>query len=178
MWLDAAARSDRTGFGVLLDEWERVLPGRLSRTETLGRRSGSPVLVYVLEGDFGGDRYCAWVAALPRPRVDVPEHLLRLPSDVLALHTRLHDEIDLPLFRQGVYADPNRPFEMYPPVAQPVWNQIVVIQNDGGSARLCATLGDDPKATAGWYWYEGTMSPEPDIWVLADDWLLHGASGY
>jgi hypothetical protein len=208
VWLEALRASGRAGVGLMLDEWERVLPGRLPRLTArfraagvdliLGRQSGVPVLVYVLTGQFGDRQYCCWTATPPVSAV--PEHLRELPRDVTVFHSRLHDELESP-WRGGmmpiadmepvsIYYDPSWPFEMYPsvegwstgprlpaPVEQPDWSQVVLVHNDRGPRRLCATLGAGPDSTAGWYWFEGSMSPEPNIWE-ALDFLLEAAADW
>jgi hypothetical protein len=104
VWLVALRASGRAGLGLMLDEWDRVLPGRLPKLTArfreagvdliLGRQSGVPVLVYVLAGLFGDRQYNCWTAT--PPVLAVPEHLRELPRDVSAFHTRLHDELESP----------------------------------------------------------------------------------
>ncbi|MBE1552257.1 hypothetical protein GGC64_006344 [Mycobacterium sp. OAS707] len=208
LWLDAVAVGGRDGVGLMIDEWERVLPGRLPKVTTrfraastdlfLGRQLGVPVLIYLLAGHFGDRAYCPWLGTPPVPIGDVPQHLRLLPKDVLAFHTRLHDELDSPLMGGmlpiafmdlvSTYHDPSWPFEMFnsawssPPIAapaeQPDWSQVVLIHNNGGSGRVCAVLGEDPDNTEGWYWFEGSMSRERDIWTIMDAFLEHGATDW
>jgi hypothetical protein len=64
------------------------------------------------------------------------------------------------------------------PVDQPDWSQVVVIHNNRGSGRICAVLSDDPEATHGWYWFEGPMSPERNIWEALDASLERGATDW
>jgi hypothetical protein len=209
VWLQALHTSGRAGVGLMLDEWDRILPGRLPKLTArfraagvdliLGRQSGVPVLVYVLAGQFGDRQYCCWTATPPVSTV--PEHLRELPRDVAAFHTRLHNELESPwmggmmpiVYMEPVstYYDPSWPFELYSgverwssgpplpePVEQPDWGQVVLIHNDRGSRRLCATLASDPDNTAGWYWFEGSMSPERNIWEALDSLLQEGAADW
>jgi hypothetical protein len=209
VWLEALRASGRAGLGFMLDEWDRVLPGRLPRLTArfreagvdliLGRQGGVPVLLYVLAGQFGDRQYNCWTATLPI--ATVPEHLRDLPRDVVAFHTRLHDELESPLMGGmmpiarmelvSYYYDPSWPFEMYrsvegwssgprlpAPVEQPDWGQVVLVHSDRGSRRLCATLSADPDHTAGWYWFEGSMSPERNIWEALDSLLHEGAADW
>jgi hypothetical protein len=111
----------------------------------------------------------------------------------------LHDELESPWMGGtmpftdtelvSTYHDPRQPFEMYPsvegwntgprlpaPIEQPDWSRVVLIHNDRGSRRLCATLSADPDNTAGWYWFEGSMSPERNIWE-ALDFSFRGSRG-
>ena len=213
MWLHALHEPGRRGVQLMLKQWELLLPRTLPRltrrfTEAacdliLGRQFGAPVLVYVLQGEYGQDQYCTWVASPPRPISAIPQHLQRLPESILTFHTRLHDGFDGPLFHThvlpfahmesvGDYDEPGYPFEMFDgvdwddgaptlpaPADQPDWNEVVLIASNGRSGRLCATL-DDTKSGAdgGWYWFEGSMSPEPDIWRCLDTWLTHDASDW
>jgi hypothetical protein len=209
VWLQALRTSGRSGVAVMLDEWDRVLPGRLPKLTArfreagvdliLGRQSGIPVLVYVLAGRFGDRQYCCWTAT--PPVATVPEHLRELPRDVLAFHSQLHDELESALMggmmpiaqmeRVSTYYDPGRPFEMYrsvedwssgprlpAPVEQPEWSRVVLVHNDRGSRRLCVALSADPDSTFGWYWFEGSMSPERNIWEALDFSLLVGAADW
>lgn len=155
------------------------------------------MLIYVLEGQFGGDRYEPWVARLPRPIAAVPQHFQGLPEGILAFHAGLHDGIQTrlsggvrPFVRMelvGDYYEPDWPFEMYAspqwgpgtqvlPAAteQPDWTQIVLVADDGAAGRLCAVLDADGDGIEGWYWFEGSMSREADIWLTASasDWTL------
>jgi hypothetical protein len=198
----------RDGVCLILDEWERVLPGRLPKVAArfraagtdlfLGRQLGAPALIYLLTGHFGDREYCPWIGTPPVPIADLPEHLRRLPRHVLAFHTALHDELDSPLMGGMLptaemelvsnYYDPAWPFEMFnsswssPPILapdeQPDWSQVVLIHHNGASGRVCAMLSDDPDTTEGWYWFEGSMSRERDIWAIIDAFLEHGATDW
>lgn len=208
LWLDALNVGGRDGMRLIIDEWDRVLPGRLPKVTArfraagtdlfLGRQLGRPVLIYLLTGHFGDREYCPWVGAPPVPIADIPQYLRRLPNDVLAFHTALHDELDSPLMGGilpiqymdlvSTYDDPSWPFEMFdscwsdPPIPapteQPDWSQVVLVANNGASGRVCAVLGDDPESTEGWYWFEGSMSRERDIWEILDVWFEHGANDW
>lgn len=211
VWLQALQESGRAGVQLMLDHWDSVLPRPLPEFTQrlreacvdviLGRQFGEPVLIYVLEGSFGGDRYAPLVANLPRPIVAMPRHCQGLSEDFLAFHTGLHDGLAsdlcggvLPFERMesvGDYYEPDRPFEMYkcpqwgpetkalpPATKQPDWNQIVLVAWDGGSGRLCAVLDADGADIDGWYWFEGSMSPEADIWQTFDIWLADGAADW
>jgi hypothetical protein len=169
LWLDALARAGRDGVRLILDEWERVLPGRLPKVTTrfraagtdllLGRQLGVPMLIYLLRGHFGDRQYCPWIGTPPVPSTAVPDHLRRLPADVLAFHTGLHDWLEsplnggmLPIDRMELvsdYYEPDWPFEMFDsvdgwssgppipaPVDQPDWSHVVVIHNNRGSGRI------------------------------------------
>jgi hypothetical protein len=174
----------------------RVLPGRLPRLSArfreagtdliLGRRLRIPVLIYVLFGHFGADRYCSWIATPPLPTSAVPEHLRLLPADVLTLHTRLHDSLESPLMGGSLplaameqvdyYYDSSWPFEIWDrdeasgqlvvttpdPAEQPDWSRVIIIHN-AAPQKVCAVLSDDPDTTEGWYWVEGSMWPQRDI---------------
>jgi hypothetical protein len=205
LWLDALACAGRDGIALILDEWERVLPSQLPKVTTrvraagadllLGRRLGVPVLIYLLTGQFGDRRYCPWVGTPPVPTAAVPEHLRRLPADVLAFHTGLHDWLDSPLnggmlpFAQmelvSFYYDPSWPFEFWEGgrlvdaiADEPDWSQVVLVHNDGGSGCVCAVLSDDPDSTKGWYWVEGSMSEQRNIWEALDGALERGATDW
>lgn len=207
LWLDALACGGRDGMRLILDEWERVLPWQLPTIVArfraagtdllLGRQLGVPVLIYLLTGHFGDRRYCPWIGTPPVPVAAVPDHLRRLPADVLAFHTGVHDWLDSPLnggmlpFAQmelvSFYYDPSWPFEFFDYVdglwSGPLdeseyetdWSQVVVVHNNRASTRICAVRSDDPGTTQGWCWMEGSMTPEPNIWQAIDEALERGA---
>jgi hypothetical protein len=45
LWLEALARPGRGGMGLMLDEWERVLPGRLPKVTTRMRAAGTDLIL-------------------------------------------------------------------------------------------------------------------------------------
>jgi len=211
VWLQALQQSGRAGVQLMLDHWGLVLPRPLPQFTQrfreacidliLGRQRGEPVLIYVLEGEFGDNRHTPWVAQLPRPITAMPQHCQGLSEDFLAFHTGLHDGLTSDLsggvlpFEQmesiGDYYEPDWPFEMFKspqwvpetktlPAAteQPDWNQMVLVSWDGGSGRLCAVLHADGADIDGWYWFEGSMSPETNIWQTLDIWLADAAADW
>lgn len=205
VWLTALTLPAAEAVRHMVDQWERVVPGRLPLTTQrlraasfalyLGRRGDELVLVYALSGNFGGTPYSYLTCTAPQPEPASVEYLTRIPTALRAFHTQLHDETeswlhggmmafaDMELV--SAYDDPRWPMtidgrdpQFDPDVDYPDFSRVVLMFNDAASSRVCANLTDDPDSTAGWDWFEGSMDRLPDFWPRLDSWLVNGISDW
>ena len=205
VWLTALKMPAAEGVRHMVDQWERVIPGRLPLTTQrlreaafalyLGRRGDELVLVYALSGTFGRKTYSTLVCTAPQPEPVSVDYIARIPLALRAFHTQLHDETESPLHGGmmafadlelvSAYDDPRWPMtidgrdpQFDPDVDYPDLSRVVLMFNDAASSRVCVNLTDDPDSTAGWDWFEGSMDRMPDFWAQLDGRLAQGISDW
>lgn len=196
-WLEAAGRAGTDSVGAAVARWRDVvgslLPGFLGLLERagvgvfLGRYpDGEPVLVYALAPSGTGQPYSCLYGYLPadevtaHPRID----LGRLPSELMAVHTVLHDKFRngialdnglLPLselFTAGQFTSDGMEFGGLD--YRPALENIVAVYLGFGTEAVCAELSAQPSGPLGWHWFEATFELF-DFWPLLDNQMATSA---
>jgi hypothetical protein len=189
-WLDVAERPGAESVGQAIKQWRDVvddlLPGFLGLLERdgigvfLGRYpDGEPILVYALAPNGSGHSYSCLYGYLPV--VDIAAHLRvglgRLPSELIGIHTVLHDKFRngialdnglLPLselFTAGQFASERMEFPGLDYV--PALENIAAVYLGFGTEAVCAELSEHSDGPLGWHWFEAAFELF-DFWPLLD----------
>jgi hypothetical protein len=188
-WLEAAGMADRAGVAHALRHWDAVLPGLLSQFKEqlanqgtnvyLGRSETKPVLAYVLTEESA---VSCWFGDAPGALRHPSLELRELPTMLRQFYTSLHGGFRRAMaFANGFPATSELfPVSDYGVVDEfeisggrvPDLDQLVPIFFEWSAASIGVELGGDPDSEAGWYIAGGSMSPIPDFWGMADDWLV------